>query len=288
MPLDLIISLPGMFTKSILLSAPPVLEKDAVGILTITTVHKKSFPVRCLNVKLRVTGDDFAVNTQIICSGEADSRREITIDTSKTGLTKFEISRLLTISLIGLFSVRVKTESSASVLVLPPPIKPENTVALPRGFILRPKPGGGFSEEHDMRNYRQGDPVRSIHWKLSAKFDSLIIREPLAPPHHSRLVHIMPWENAIERDLILGRLLWIAEYLFKWELPFFVKLGEEAAIAEIAKETDLVDFLRYVLDIATDKTVISGTLPTRFTWVFRIDAGLVGAATPHSIEGSDG
>jgi len=281
-PLDLVASLPGMLTKTVILSAPPYLEKNADGVLTITTVHNKSFPVRCLVVKMRVTGDDFNANCKIICTAEPDGRSEVTIDTSRTGLTVFEIDRLLAVSLIGLLSLRIKSQSRASVLVLPPPEKPSSRVPLPRGLVLRPKPGGGFSEEHDMREYRRGDPIRSIHWKLSAKYDSLIIRQPLVPPSHSRLVHIIPWNTAEERDLVLGRLRWVYEYLSRWEMSFFVKLGNKPAIMEVTQESHLIDFLRNVLDDAAGKKIMTGPLPVRFTWVYRIDAGTAATASEKS------
>jgi len=262
-----------MLNKTVLLSTPPVLEKNADGALTITTVHKKTFPVRCVSVKLRVTGDDFSAICRIRCGSEIDSQSEVTIDTTRTGVTVFEIEKLSAISLMGIFSLKIKDDKKASVLILPPPIKPANTLALPRGLVLRPKPGGGFSEEHDMRNYRQGDPVRSIHWKLSAKYNSLIIREPLVPPHHSRLVHVMPWNGADERDLILGRLRWITEYLLKWEMPFYVKFGDIVRIAEIKNESNLVDFLHCVLDDTVDNAPTFDSIPARFAWLYRIDAG---------------
>jgi hypothetical protein len=271
-PFDLIISLPGMLTKSIMLSVPPVLEKGASGVLKITTIHLKSYPVRCIKIRLHVAGDDFAAKCRVRCEAERDSRSEVIVDTSRSGLTVFEVKRLWTISLLGLFSLPLNPGGRVTVLVLPPPVKPANTVALPRGILLRPKPGGGFSEEHDMRTYRPGDPVRSIHWKISAKFDSLIIREPLVPPPHSRLVRIMPWENAAECDLTLGRLRWVSGYLLKWELPFYVQLGNDGQIAEIKQESELTDYLRSVLDAAADKPAAPGYVPARFSWVFRVDA----------------
>jgi len=272
LPFDLIISLPGMFTKTVLLSAPYILEKDAHGVLTITTVHKKSFPVRYIAVKLLVTGDDFIVKHRVLCTAEQNGKSEVTIDTSQTGVTVFEVHRIMAISLIGLFSLNVKTRNKVSVLVLPTPGKPIKTIALPRGLVLRPKPGGGYSEEHEMRNYRQGDPIRSIHWKISAKYDSLIIREPLIPPHHSRLVHIMLWDSAAGRDLILGRLRWISGYLLKWEMPYYVKYGDEKAIAEVKQEKDLLEFLRNVLDRSEKVKMASDPVPARFTWVYHINA----------------
>jgi len=272
-PFDLIISLPGMLNKGVIMSAPTVLEQGADGVLTLTVIHTKSFPVRCVKVRLQVTGDDFSAKCRLRCGADPDSRREVTIDTTHSGVTTFEIKRLWTISLIGLLSLPISTERKVSVLVLPPPVKPANTVALPRGILLRPKPGGGFSEEHDMRTYRPGDPVRSIHWKVSAKFDSLIIREPLVPPPHSRLVRITPWEGASARDLTLGRLRWISDYLLKWEMAFYVKFGDDGAIAEIKKDSDLIDYLRSIPDNTTADLTPADAIPARFTWVLRVDAG---------------
>jgi len=271
-PFDLLISMPGMLSKGVLLSVPSVLDKDSDAVLVLTTTHTKSYPVKCIVAKLQVTGDDFSAKCRLRCSADKDGKSEVTIDTSRSGITVFKIKRVWAISLIGLFSVPISTTKSASVLVLPPAIKPVNTVALQHGILLRPKPGGGFSEEHDMRGYRPGDPVRNIHWKVSAKFDSLIIREPLVPPPHSRLLHVIKWNGASECDLVLGCLRWVSEYMLKWQMPYYVKFDDEAMIAEVKQESDLIDFLRIVLDDEAVKNTTCDFVPSRFSWVFRIDA----------------
>jgi hypothetical protein len=188
-------------------------------------------------------------------------------------VTAFESKRVWTVSLIGLFCIPASVNCKAKVLVLPAPAKPPHTVALPRGVILRPKPGGGFSEDYDLRPYRKGDPIRSVHWKVSAKFTSLIIREPLVPPAHSRLLHAVQWGKARERDLILGRLRWVSDYLLKWELPYFVRLGDGGPIAEITRSDDLLEYLYLVLGGTADALPTPATIPVRFAWVFQIDAG---------------
>ena len=273
LPADLFVSLPGMLTKGMLMSAPSVLEMGEDAVLKLTTTHKKSYPVRGIIAKLHVSGDDFSVVCRVRCPADKNGQREVTIDTTQSGITIFRLKRITTVSLLGLFSLPFSESEKVSVLVLPAPVKPANTIALQHGTHLRPKPGGGFSEEHDMRMYRQGDPVRSIHWKISAKFDSLVIREPLVPPPHSRLVHIKAWKNASERDLILGRLRWVSNYMLKKQLPFYVRYSEESMITEITEESDLVDFLLCILDDSAKKDIKNSQLPARFTWVFRIDAG---------------
>ena len=271
-PIDLIVSLPGMLTKGLLMSVPPVLEKDTDAVFILTTIHTKSYQVRSLIAKLHVTGDDFSVNCRLRCPAGDGEKREITIDTSHSGVTVFNLKRFSTVSMLGLFSLPIKTGDKKSVLILPPPSKPANTLALQRGSQMRAKPGGGFSEDHDMRMYRHGDPVRSIHWKVSAKFDSLVIREPLEPPPHSRLVHIMSWKNVAERDLILGRMRWVTNYMLKRQMAFYVKYSEDTTISEVTKEEDLVDFLQYVLNDMITKVKKADYVPTRFSWIFRVDA----------------
>jgi len=271
-PIDLLVSLPGMISRGMLMTVPTVLEKDEDAVLKLITIGTKPYPVRCIIARLHVTGDGFSVICRLRCPAENDEHREVTIDTSQSGVTVFRLKRISTVSLLGLFSLPVRTQRVGSVLILPSPIKPVNTRALQHGTQLRPKPGGGFSEEHDMREYRQGDPVRSIHWKASAKYDSLIIREPLVPPPHSRLVHIMTWTDAEERDLILGRLRWVSEYLLKWQMPFYVRYGDDTFVAEIAHETDMINFLCYVLGGIENKALKFDHMPSRFSWIFRIDS----------------
>jgi len=270
-PLDLLISLPGMLSRRVVLSVPKILEMGEPGTLVIVTMKDKPFPAKCIKAWLKVSGEGFSTRKRYIVGAERDSRYEIAIDTTRTGITKFESKRIWTVSLIGLFCLPTDVNCRSSVLVLPPPQKPPNTVTLPRGVILRPKPGGGFSEDYDMRPYREGDPIRSVHWKVSAKFDSLIIREPLIPPAHSRLLHAAQWKGAKERDLILGHLRWISAYLLKWELPFFVKLGDDGPVAEVTKNEDLLNYLFLVLSGMTD-ALPHAAVPVRFAWVFRINA----------------
>jgi len=269
---DLLISLPGMLSKTILMSAPPTLEEGAEGSLMVTVVHLKSFPIRCVGLKLHITHDDFDMKTSIYCSAGPDDRTEMPIDTSKTGLTTLKLSKLTAISLLGLFSIKINNNSRAKVLVLPPPVKPLNSVALPRGLALQPKPGGGFSEEHDMREYRPGDSVKSVHWKISAKLDELIVREPLVPPNHSRLLHIVAWETQPQRDLILGRLRYTCKYLLDHDMPFYVKYADKDGIAEVRSEEDLSEFLLNILDEESKSIIYAYNLPKRYGWVYRVDA----------------
>ena len=270
-PLDLLVSLPGMLTKRLVLTAPKVLEQDADGLLVALTLQSNPLPVRCIKARLHITGDDFSLRRRITCGAGSDGRYELIIDTARTGLTSFEIKRIWAISLIGLFSMPVPINCKVNVLVLPAPVKPVNNISLPRSVTLRPKPGGGFSEDHDLRPYRPGDQIRSIHWKVSAKHDLLIVRDPLSPLLQSRLIQVAKWNEPRERDLILGRLLWISNYLLESEFNYFLRLGDHPTM-EITRATDLVDYLYHVLSGTSYLLMLPASLPLRFAWELRIDA----------------
>lgn len=48
--------------------------------------------------------------------------------------------------------------------------------------------GNDTSETLDIRNYQEGDSIRSIHWKLSSKMDKLLVREFSRPSNFDTIV----------------------------------------------------------------------------------------------------
>lgn len=272
---DLAISLPGMFSKSVSISAPLELEQNSIGHLTVKVINLKSFPIRCIGLKMQIIGDDFSSTSTFYCPADHENHTEIPIDTTKTGLTIFEVLKCSTVSLLGLFSIKLNIKTKIKVLIMPKAMKPDSSVVLPRGIALQPKPGGGFSEEHDMRQYRSGDSIRNVNWKVSAKYDDLIVREPLVPANHSKLVHVLKWKNSKERDLTLARLRYICKYMTDYDMSFFIKFADSESLDEIFDEAGLIDFLRNVLDPEETITGKYMNLPTRFAWEYKIDASEV-------------
>ncbi len=66
----------------------------------------------------------------------------------------------------------------APTLFLPAVVLAENTTVISDGERYSPtKPGSDPSETFAIREYRPGDPIRQIHWKLSQKTDAPMLRE---------------------------------------------------------------------------------------------------------------
>lgn len=126
---------------------------------------------------------------------------------------------------LGLFRFRLKTPPESTVLVYPLPI-PTSVPQLEK-FKTRtwkPKWGGGFSENHELREYAPGDNIRQIHWKLSAKTGSLILRQPMQANQHRLILRMQLCGTAQELDRKLGRLLWLGDHLLQQELPFTLQV----------------------------------------------------------------
>ena len=272
-PFDFLISLPGMLSRRLVFNTPTAIDRDSKAILAITTYCERQFPARGIKIKIRRESEGNSSTLKRSCGSAHESLEEIAVDTSQCGVITFSINRMWVVSLLGLFSFPRPCNHSASVLIMPPPIEPAEAIALPKISVLRPKPGGGFGDEHDLREYRQGDPIRSIHWKISAKLNALFIREPMIPPPHNRLVRVLEWKNARECELILGRLRWVADYLLKREMPFYVLYASSSYPVEILKYEDLINYLYQELCELKGRVGSYDKTVGNFTWEYTVDAG---------------
>lgn len=126
---------------------------------------------------------------------------------------------------LGLFRFRVKVPRPGRILVQPEPVAmgkmPDLQKFLARSW--RPKPGGGYSELHEMRLYRPGDSLNQVHWKLTAKTGKLMIREPQEPDRGLVLLTLDIRGTPSELDRKFGRLLWLGNCLLRENITFEIR-----------------------------------------------------------------
>jgi len=127
---------------------------------------------------------------------------------------------------LGLFSFPVWKKDSKIIRIRPRPVAVPVTGELHRHMARRwkPKSGGGYAENHELRLYRPGDNLNQVHWKLSAKTGQLILREPMEPQKETRLLTMNLRGRPEELDRKLGRLLWLGNYLLEQEIPFEIRV----------------------------------------------------------------
>lgn len=195
--LSLCISLPALKTARFHISCP---ERVTVGERAEAKVQVRCrFPVPVYKCRLR------------IC--HCMTGREYTrLRTDHCGAQRISVVSLRVYDYLGLFCRRIKTVDPFVCTVVPVPVP---VAALPEMGLqsdkLRPKRGGGFSEEHDLRQYVPGDDLRQIHWKLTAKTGKVVVREPLEQMQTNRLLTVVLSGSEAVIDRKLGRLLWLSQ-----------------------------------------------------------------------------
>ena len=162
------------------------------------------------------------------------------LPTERCGGVRIRVKRLRVCDYLGLFSLPVRAPMPKIMVVRPDPVPmedmPDLTHAVPRAW--KPKHGGGFAENHELRLYRPGDSLNQVHWKLSAKTGQLILREPMEPIR-DRLVLTMDLKDDI--DLTCGRLLWLSRSLLHRQIPHEIRCltGSGVIIHFISNEAEL-------------------------------------------------
>ena len=143
---------------------------------------------------------------------------------------------------LGLFRLPIRRQPPLRVLVRPRPVPGrEPDVTRCQATAWRPKPGGGFSENHELRLYRPGDNLHQVHWKLSAKTGKLIVREPMEAMRGQVLLTMELMGDPDLLDRKLGRLLWLSEYLLRMELPHEIRCltGQGPVSCSVASPEDV-------------------------------------------------
>lgn len=116
------------------------------------------------------------------------SRHEFKVVLYGAGSHEVELIKLRIYSTFGLFSLTKKCTDFGYVLVLPEIYSTQIQVTeATRNFMGDAdvfdefRPGHDPGEIYEIRQYREKDKLQSIHWKLSAKTDELMVKETSLP-----------------------------------------------------------------------------------------------------------
>lgn len=214
--LSLALSLPAMLSVRLSPSAPGRVPPDAEA--KVELAGQCRFPLPPIRGKLCVTrlttGESW-----LLKSGES-------LPTGHCGGLRIQVLRAKCCDYLGLWSKKVRKIETATVLIPPKPVEmpvpPDLNRFLARSW--RPKFGGGYAENHELRLYRPGDNLNQVHWKLSAKTGKLILREPMEPQRGLMLLTMDLSGTAAELDLKFGRLLWLGNYLLDRGIHFEIRM----------------------------------------------------------------
>ncbi len=219
---SLLFSLPYLFSLKPVLNAPAELSPEKTAEFEISLIPVRSWCDPLCSVSFRMTdktGGDESV-TRLSLSPHSPAR--LSFPALHFGIYELELTRGRLLDFLGLFRLPFRLSAGQRLTVYPQPQQPAAVPPLELFQALRyhPLPGGGFSEVHETREYRPGDSLNTIHWKLSAKTDSLIVREAQEKDRQHVLLVLSFSEDRSETDRILGEWLWISHELLGLDMIY--------------------------------------------------------------------
>lgn len=162
----------------------------------------------------------------------------------------------------GIFFIPIKLDCNISCDIMPKTKKPSVLPDSSKISILGYKPkNGGFSDYYELRQYQSGDSLKNIHWKLSSKYDDLIVREPSTPIYRQFYVRLLFTQTPEINDDILARFIYVCNYLNKNGAPCLV-FNDGREISSISNSSELKEFIKALYRNQPYNTHFSDSVPS--------------------------
>ena len=257
--LGLALSLPALLTCRVTLRpGAQGVERGQEALWRVEASSPLGLPLsRCtvtLSTRNKLTGARGRRRAVLHGAGGVQSWEE-RADSSHCGQLECTIGSVRLCDCLGLFALRRKPPAPAGQFVLPlrgepwamPPLGDRGR----DGSGLRPRPGGGPGEDYDLRPYRDGDPMRAVHWKLSSKKDELVVKETLEPRRAAMVLTFDHFGPPQVMDAILDELDAVSRALLAKGRPHVIQWAEPGTGAvrshPVAEERDLDACLAHAL-----------------------------------------
>ena len=226
--LSLLLALPGwMGSMASVVPQAPLITVGGSARFGVLLYHSSFLPLIRPRIRLRWTNQLTGESGESKITVTARKPAELTVAATHCGRLVCQVEKAVCCDLLGLFPLPVRKGPEQAVLILPAQLELEGKEELAAGenagTVLRPRPGGGPGEDYDLQEYRVGDPLRSVHWKLSSKKDDLVVRETLEPQQAAIVVtydHFGPPEDL---DRTFAQLWALSRWLLQQDRPHHIQ-----------------------------------------------------------------
>ena len=145
----------------------------------------------------------------------------IAIPTEHTTVIRTEIRSAYVWDFLGLFRLRMRLTDrkthmktlSLRIAVLPHARPPKGKLRMWDNSQSTLIPTQRPSEQYEIRTYRPGDALRSVHWKLTAKVDDILVRESVEPQCSVLAIALERVRDPDASDLLYDVLDWMLRAL---------------------------------------------------------------------------
>lgn len=141
-----------------------------------------------------LTGERGSTRLDFLAGGRCRQERKIIGEEQRCGCVRMTVEGLQCSDFCGLARFVRKAADTAYTVMLPEESRIDLSVLQEEGFDMESfhysasRPGEDPGEAYAIRDYRPGDSIRQIHWKLTGKLEEPVIRERSYPVDDTVLV----------------------------------------------------------------------------------------------------
>lgn len=255
--LSLSLSLPGMLRCRLeLFAEPAALNRGEQGGWALAVDALAGLPLS--RITLRLTEENLLTGRREVLHVRLTgvARRlptALSAPTQHCGLLELRADKVRVYDYLGLFALGLSAPPPARMLCRPIPAQCR-PVEVPDGQGLRPSSKSaakrGPGEDYELREYRPGDPMRSVHWKLSSKWDELIVRERSDAVTPLPLLTVDYFGTPEKLDRLLDRLTGMSRALLNVQRPhavLWLDRAGEPQLQVVSDEKEYADCLLALL-----------------------------------------
>lgn len=167
------------------LALPTTFAKRGACMGTLTIRNTSIFPAANLTCAVRLhndlTDEQVRIPLSLSLAAKRSGSRDFFMESEHCGRIYAEITDVRIYDWFGIFCIRTNASAQARMTIVPDLFSCEvqmSCAAAQQEQSSDYRRGDDRTEVFGFHNYQNGDDVRAIHWKLSSKLDTLLVREP--------------------------------------------------------------------------------------------------------------
>lgn len=269
---SLLISLPAVLSTRVTLSGGHDVVRNRPAKIKLNATCSFFLPPEVIMVTVErknLFTDQRPTREKLRFYGSRSGTQSFEPDTETLGTVQYRIRSARVCDYLGIFAIPIRRTGAVALTVLPDRERPvpEPELVEPSDRVLKPKPQG-FSEEHELRPYREGDAINLIHWKLSVKYDEPIVREPQMLVRKSIVLSVDLPESYEAVQSVLEQLCYLSNRLTEHEIPYVLHFGLQTVT--IGSDGEFERFMKTVLSEPMRTETVPPIVAGNDTLVYRV------------------
>lgn len=213
-------------------------RRNAAGQWRLSVERPAFLPIPQLKLRLQFRNDltGWTEKKRVICDRPALESLEFPVPGEHCGRITCRVTGARLLDCLGLFAIPVRLPDPAAVLVMPIPAPPEELPHLELADAPTVTEGNQQvpNGDYELRDYRAGDPLRSVHWKLSMKRDELVVREWRGACRSRIILAVDRFGDPEQLDRVLDRFFALSSCLLSQDCPHQVQWTEAGEVRTVS------------------------------------------------------